>query len=78
MASQFIGTSAPKGPYSAKTGDNDCNINSSRYSLRTALCDKYLGNVGRVHDLVQTHHWRRITGAAICETISQLIRERTQ
>ena len=32
-------TSTPKGSYRAKTGDNDCNINSSRYSLRTALCE---------------------------------------
>ncbi len=31
--SQFNGTSTPKGSYSAKTGDNDCNVNSSRYSL---------------------------------------------
>ena len=29
----------PKGSYSAKTGDNDCNVNSSRYSLSTALCE---------------------------------------
>ncbi len=30
-----------KVPYSAKTGDNDCNVNSSRYSLSrpTALCE---------------------------------------
>ncbi len=39
VVSQFNDTSTPKGPYSAKTGDNDCNINSSRYSLRTALCE---------------------------------------
>ncbi len=32
-------TPTPKGSYSAKTGDNDCNINSSRYRLRTALCE---------------------------------------
>ncbi len=32
--SQFNGTSTPKGSYSAKTGDNDCNVNSSRYSLK--------------------------------------------
>ncbi len=38
MVSKFNGTSTPKGSYSAKTGDNDCNVNSSRYSLRTALC----------------------------------------
>ncbi len=25
--------------YRAKTGDNDCNVNSSRYSLSTALCE---------------------------------------
>ncbi len=37
--SQFNGTSTPKGPYSAKTGDNDCNVNSSCYSLSTALCE---------------------------------------
>ncbi len=28
-----------KGHTTAKTGDNDCNINSSRYSLSTALCE---------------------------------------
>ncbi len=39
VASQFNGTSTPKGSYSAKTGDNDCNVNSSRYSPRTALCE---------------------------------------
>ncbi len=26
MISQFNGTSTPKGSYSAKTGDNDCNV----------------------------------------------------
>ncbi len=39
MVSQFNGTSTPKGSYRAKTGDNDCNVNSSRYSPRTALCE---------------------------------------
>ncbi len=39
MVSQFNGTSAPKGSCSATTGDNDCNVNSSRYSPRTALCE---------------------------------------
>ncbi len=39
VVSQFNGTSTPKGSYSAKTGDNDCNVNSSRHSLRTALCE---------------------------------------
>ncbi len=39
MVSQFNGTSTPKGSHSAKTGDNDCNVNSSRYSLSTALCE---------------------------------------
>ncbi len=38
--SQFNGTSTPKGSYCAKTGD--CNINSSCYSLRTALCTRIL------------------------------------
>ncbi len=33
VISQFNGKSTPKGSYSAKTGDNDCNVNSSRYSL---------------------------------------------
>ncbi len=37
--SQFYGTSTPKGSYRAKTGDNDYNVNSSRYSLRTVLCE---------------------------------------
>ena len=40
VVSQFNGTSTPKVSYSAKTGDNDCNVNSSRYSLRTALCER--------------------------------------
>ena len=42
MISKFNGTSTPKGSYRAKTGDNDCQfnssqfiVNSSRYSLRT-------------------------------------------
>ncbi len=39
IVSQFNGTSTPKGSHHAKTGDNDCNVNSSRYSLRTALCE---------------------------------------
>ncbi len=39
MVSQFNGTSTPKGSYSAKTGDNDFNVNSSHYSLSTALCE---------------------------------------
>ncbi len=39
VVSQFNGTSTPKGSYSAKTGDNDFNVNSSRYSLSTALCE---------------------------------------
>ncbi len=39
VISQFNGTSTPKGSYRAKTGDNDCNVNSSRYTLRTALCE---------------------------------------
>ncbi len=39
MLSKFSGTSTPKGSYRAKTGDNDCNINSSHYSLSTALCE---------------------------------------
>ncbi len=39
MISKFNGTSTPKGSYRAKTGDNDCNVNSSHYSLRTALCE---------------------------------------
>ncbi len=38
MISKFNGTSTPKGSCRAKTGDNDCNVNSSRYSLRIALC----------------------------------------
>ncbi len=39
MVSQFNGTSTPKGSHSAKTGDNDCNVNSSRQSLSTAQCE---------------------------------------
>ena len=37
VVSQFNGTSTPKGSFSAKTGDNDCNVNSSCYSPSTAL-----------------------------------------
>ncbi len=39
VISKFNGTSTPKGSYSAKTGDNDRNVHSNRYSLRTALCE---------------------------------------
>ncbi len=39
MLSKFNGTSTPKGSYRAKTGDNDYNVNSSLYSLSTALCE---------------------------------------
>ncbi len=39
VLSKFNGTSTPKGSYRAKRGDNDCNVNSSRYSLKTALCE---------------------------------------
>ncbi len=39
MLSKFNGTSTPKGSYRAKTGDNDCNVNASRYSLSIALCE---------------------------------------
>ncbi len=39
MMSQFNGTSTPKGSCRAKTGDNDSNVNSIRYGLRTALCE---------------------------------------
>ncbi len=38
MVSQFYGTSTSKGSYRPKTG-NDCNVNSSGCSLRTALCE---------------------------------------
>ncbi len=40
MLSKFNGTSTPKGSYRAKTRDNDCNVNSSHYSLSTALCER--------------------------------------
>ncbi len=33
VVSQFNGTSTPKGSYSAKTGDNDCNVNTNRYTV---------------------------------------------
>ncbi len=39
VVSQFNGTSTPKGSYSPKTGHNDCNVNSSCYSLKNALCE---------------------------------------
>ncbi len=39
LGEKFNGTSTPKGSYRAKTGDNDCNVNSSPYSLSTALCE---------------------------------------
>ena len=38
VVSQFNGTSTPKGPYSAKTGDNDCNVNSTDKSLQSKYC----------------------------------------
>ncbi len=41
VVSQFNGTSTPKGSYSAKTGENDCNVNSSRYGLSTALWEQF-------------------------------------
>ncbi len=62
-------TSTPEGSYSAKTGDNDCNVNSSRYSLSTALCESnsLLGQVwtkrptrptqGRHVAAAVTHPW---------------------
>ncbi len=37
VLSKFNGTSTPKGSYCAKTGDNDSKVNSSGYSLSTAL-----------------------------------------
>ena len=40
MISKFNGTSTPKGSHHAKTGDNVSNVNSSHYSLRTALCER--------------------------------------
>ncbi len=39
VVSQFNGTSTPKGSYTAKTGDNGCNVNSCHYSLSTPLCE---------------------------------------
>ncbi len=39
VISKFNGTLTPKGSYHAKTGDNDCNVISNGYSLRTALCE---------------------------------------
>ncbi len=39
VLSKFNGTSTPKVSYRAETGDNDSNVNSSRYNLRTALCE---------------------------------------
>ncbi len=39
VLSKFNGTSTPKGSYRAETSDNDSNVNSSRYGLRTALCE---------------------------------------
>ncbi len=38
VLSKFNGTSTPKGSYRAKTGDNECNVNSI-HSLSTALCE---------------------------------------
>ncbi len=40
VLSKFNGTSTPKGSYRAKIGDNDCSVNSSHYSLSTALCER--------------------------------------
>ncbi len=39
VLSKFNGTSTSKGSCRAKTGDNDYNVNSSRYSPSTALCE---------------------------------------
>ncbi len=39
VLSKFNDTSTRRGSYRAKTGDNDSNVNSSRYSLSTALCE---------------------------------------
>ncbi len=39
VLSKLNGTSTPKGSSCAKTGGNDCNLNSSHYSLSTALCE---------------------------------------
>ncbi len=39
VLSKFNGTPTPKGSHRAKTGDNDSNVNSSGYSLSTALCE---------------------------------------
>ncbi len=39
VLSKFNGTLTPKGSYRAKTGHNDCNVNSNRNSLSTALCE---------------------------------------
>ncbi len=38
VLSKFNGALTPKGSYRAKTGD-DCNVDSSRYRLSTALCE---------------------------------------
>ncbi len=38
VVSQFNGTSTPKGSYSAKTGGNDCNVNSSRLYSQSKYC----------------------------------------
>ncbi len=53
VVSQFNGTSTPKGSYSAKTGDNDSNVNSSHYSLSTALCESIRYQAKSEHNVRQ-------------------------
>ncbi len=53
MLSKFNGTSTPKGSYRAKIGDNDCNVNSSLYSLSTALCESIRYQAKSEHNVRQ-------------------------
>ncbi len=41
VVSQFNGTSIPKGSYSAKTGDNDCNVNMNVWALSYTAADQH-------------------------------------
>ncbi len=75
VLSKFNGTSTPKGSYCAKTADYACNVNWSRYSLSTALCEsiryqaKSEQNVRQ--DLIpRVHHGE----AALCTPPLRMIR----
>ncbi len=76
VISKFNGTSTPKGSYRAKTGDNDCNVHSSHYSLSTALCERIRYQATSEHNVRQdlipgVHHGE----AALCTPIKCQVHE---